>query len=344
MLGLFMVVTAVLVPPDQDSTPPAISPAAFQAWFDSAAEGRLAIPDDVRTNACRYRYVFVGGLQVGMMQGYLAQNAKALRARGVPHQAIHIINPSSHKTVVENAESVRSDLLAIAEQGPEKLVVIAHSRGACDTLAFALRNPRFVADRIHALFLVQGPFGGTGVADYVAGEGPPMDGRMPFGYRMLGQAIGRLEAQFLGQSKHQVITSLSHRASNSFWDGILDANREAVSVVAPKTFYVTSRTGPSRHPLLQRATAWYLKAYYGPNDGLVALEDQSLPGLGTVLAVLDAGHTDLTRRFPAARPKKRLRWALVDAIIMAVGNGPEPVAKRDGNLARTSRRAQGRSR
>ena len=66
-------------------------------------------------------------------------------------------------------------------------------------------------------------------------------------------------------------------------------------------------------------TGWYLGTYYGPNDGLVALEDQSLPGLGTVLAVLDVGHTDLTRRFPAARPKHRLRNALVDAILMAVG-------------------------
>ena len=344
MLGLFILLTAALVPPAQTATPPVISPDAFQAWFDSAAEGRLAIPDDVRTRAGRYRYVFVGGLQIGMMQGYLAQNAKAMRARGVPPQAIHILRPSSHKTVEENAEAVRSELLAIAEEGPEKLVVIAHSRGACDTMAFALRNPRFVADRIAALFLVQGPFGGTGVADYVAGEGPPMDGQMPLGYRVLGQAIGRVEAQVLGQSKHQVITSLSHRSSSSFWNGILEANREAVPVVAPKTFYVTSRTGPSRHPLLQRTTAWYLKAYYGPNDGLVALEDQSLPDLGTVLAVLDAGHTDLTHRFPSGRPKSRLRWALVDAILMAVGNGPEPMAKRDGNLARTAKREQGSSR
>ena len=164
-----------------------------------------------------------------------------------------------------------------------------------------------------------------------------MDGKMPFGYRVLGQAMGRLEAQVLGQSKHQVITSALHRSSSRFWDGILDANSEAIPVVAPRTFYVTSQTGPSKHPLLQRTTAWYLNAYYGPNDGLVSLEDQSLPELGTVLAVLDAGHTDLTRRFPSGRLKKRLRWALVDAVIMAVGSGPGPVAKRDANLARTSR-------
>ena len=90
------------------------------------------------------------------------QNAKELRAQGVPRRAIHFIYPSSHKTVQENAEAVRAQFQEIARLGPEKLVVIGHSRGACDTLAFALENPAFVADHIQALFLVQGPFGGTG--------------------------------------------------------------------------------------------------------------------------------------------------------------------------------------
>jgi len=108
---------------------------------------------------------------------------------------------------------------------------------------------------------------------------------------------------------------------------------------------VTSRTSPSHHPLFQRVTGWYLGTYYGPNDGLVALEDQSLPGLGTVLAVLDVGHTDLTRRFPAARPKHRLRNALVDAIIMAVGTQNAQLAKRSGvTTADASEHAQGSSR
>jgi pimeloyl-ACP methyl ester carboxylesterase len=340
MLGLWMISAVLAFPHSEKGTDVTISPDSFRTWFNDAAAGRLTIPPEVAHNASRFRYVLVGGLHVGMMQGYLAQNAKALRARGVPDEVIHIFNPSSRKTVEENAESVRSELLAIAGLGPEKLVLIAHSRGACDTLAFALGNPRFVADRVQALFLVQGPFGGTGVADYVAGEGPRMDKSMPLGYRVLGKAIGGLEAQLLGQSRHQVISSLSHEASDHFWDGILGTNHKAIPIVSPKTFYVTSRTRPGRHPLLQRTTAWYLNAYYGPNDGLVTLEDQSLPELGTVLAVLDVGHTDLTHRFPSGRPKSRLRWALVDAIIMAVGTGPEPVAKRDSNLARTSRRAQ----
>ena len=55
---------------------------------------------------------------------------RQLRVRGVPPEAIHIVNPSSHRTVVENAEAVREELLAIAEQGPEKLVVIRRQPGS----------------------------------------------------------------------------------------------------------------------------------------------------------------------------------------------------------------------
>jgi pimeloyl-ACP methyl ester carboxylesterase len=341
MIGCVALVTALVCSapaPGADPGAPVIAPADFQKWFELAAESRLVLPSGVEARAKQYRYVLLGGLQFGMMQSYLAQNAKALRARGVPAEAIHIINPSSHQTLVENAEAVREELVTLADEGPEKLVVIAHSRGACDTLAFALRNPHFVSDRIEAMFLVQGPFGGTGLADYVCGEGHAIDGRMPLGHRVLGQAMSRLESQLLGWERHQVVSSLSRRSSNRFWTELLEANRQAIPVVSPRTFYVTSLTEPSRHPLLQRTTAWYLNSYYGPNDGLVALEDQSLPELGTVLAVLDAGHTDLTRRFPAARPRKRLRWALTDAVMMAMGTDAKSTPPRDDNLTRTSRR------
>lgn len=279
------------------------------------------------------------------MPGYFMQNVKELRARGVPRTSIHLVKPDSQQTVDGNARSVRTELREIAAQGTERLVLIGHSRGACDALAFALQNPKFVKEHIRALFLVQGPFGGTPVADYVNGEGTPMDRRMPTGYRVMGQTIGRLESGLLGDDKHEAIASLNRKDSDSFWSEMLRTHRAAIPVVGPRTFYVTSRTGPSHHPLFQRVTGWYLGTYYGPNDGLVALEDQSLPGLGTVLAVLDVGHTDLTRRFPAARPKHRLRNALVDAIIMAVGTQNAQLARQsDVTTAHASQNAQGNSR
>ena len=204
--------------------------------------------------------------------------------------------------------------------GPEKLVVIAHSRGACDTLAFALQNPEFIADHVEAMFLVQGPFGGTGVADYVTGEGPPIDSRIPLPHRVVGQAMGRLEESRIARGQHGGLPSLTRSASKKFWERALRKHRAAIDLVGPKTFYVTTKTKPAHLRLFLQATAWYLGTHFGPNDGMVAIDDQVVEGVGTVLAVLDAGHTDLTHQFPSAVPKRRLRKALIDAILMAVGH------------------------
>jgi pimeloyl-ACP methyl ester carboxylesterase len=313
---------------DAPSASPAPSRAEFSAWFEAARHGRLAIPDDVCQGASRYRYVFVNGLDIGLTQGCFTQNLKQLRARGVPRSAIHLIDPSAKKTVAENLGAMRREMMEIADRGPEPLVVIAHSRGACDALAFALTNPEFVTDRVRAIFLIQGPFGGSSAADFASGEGNRIDRQMPPAYRLGARVMGQLESKLLDRDKQAVIASLSHSASERFWERLIEKHRDSLAVVGPKVFYVTSQTRPSHHPVLQRITAWYVDTYYGPNDGLIALEDQIVPGVGTVLAVLEAGHTDLTHRFPSARPKKKLRQALVDAIVMSVGT-PDPGAAPD---------------
>jgi len=319
VFGYLTLLLVLQAPPNPAETYSGVSPAQFRTWFDAARDGKLEIPAKVSRTARRYRYVFVSGFHNEQMPGYFAQNAKELRAKSVPKRSVHFISPSSHKTVAGNAKAVRSEFLEIARQGPEKLVVIAHSRGACDSLAFALQNPEFVADHIQALFLVQGPFGGTGVADYVVGEGPALDREMPWRHRLIAYSLGRLEAYQLNRGKHGGLPSLTRQASKEFWERALEEHEAAIPVVAPRTFYVTTKTKPSRLRLFLQATASYLGTYFGPNDGIVALEDQALPELGTVLAVLDAGHMDLTHRSASSRPKRRLQTALIDAIIMTVG-------------------------
>ncbi len=319
MIGHLTLLAWLFVAPPPVQTDPIISPAEFRVSFDSALAGKLSVPADVKRAARSYRYVFVGGFMNEGMSEYFKQNAKELRAIGVPRKAVHYVYPSSQATIEENAATVRGKFQEFAALGPEKLVVIAHSRGACDALAFALRNPRFVADHVQALFLVQGPFGGTGIADYLIGDGPPIDKRMPLKQRLIALGLGRLEEFALSRGKHGGLSSLTRRASQEFWEGALDEHQDAISVVSPKTFYVTARTKPAHLRLFLQATAWYLGTHFGPNDGMVALEDQSVTGVGTVVAILDAGHTDLTHRFPSAPPKRRLRRALIDAIIMGVG-------------------------
>jgi pimeloyl-ACP methyl ester carboxylesterase len=319
MFGFLTLYLALYTTPEQAGVCPGVSAAQFCKWFDAAREGKLHIPAKVSRTARRFRYVFVGGFQSERMLGYFAQNAKELRARSVPKQSVHFISPSSHKSVAENAEAVREAFLDIALRGPEKLVVIAHSRGACDTLAFALENPEFVSDHIQAMFLVQGPFGGSGLADYIVGEGPAMDRQMPWRHRLIAYVLGSLEAFQVHRGKHGGLPSLTRSASKEFWEDALEEHREAIPIVAPRTYYVTTETTPARLKLLLQTTASYLGAYFGPNDGIVALEDQAVPEVGTVLGVLDAGHRDLTNRFLSSRAKKRLQNALMDAIIMAVG-------------------------
>jgi pimeloyl-ACP methyl ester carboxylesterase len=341
VLGPLILSMALLTPPEDaagNPQAPAPSPTRteFSSWFQAARRGRLAIPEEVGEGASRYRYVLVNGLDIGLTQGCFAQTLKQLRARGVPRDAIHLIDPNPRTTVAENLRPMRRELREIADRGPEPLVLIAHSRGACDTLAFALTNPDFVAERVRAIFLVQGPFGGSGAADFVAGDGNRIDRQMPPAYRLGARVMGQLESKFMDRDKHSVIASLSRDASSRFWERLIEENRDAVALVSPKVFYVTSQTRPSHHPLLQRVTAWYVDTYYGPNDGLIALEDQTVPGVGKVLAVLDAGHTDLTHRFPSARPQKKLRQALVDAIVMAVGTPSNGEASNSDGLVATS--------
>ena len=309
-----------------DGPAPTLEPGEFRGWFDDARAGTLRIPAGVEAEARRFRYVFVAGFRNEGMRGYFAQNVKELRAQGVPREAIHVIAPSSDRTIAGNAPEVNARFRAIAAQGPEPLVVIAHSRGACDALAFALANPRFVRDRVRALFLVQGAFGGTAVADYVAGDGPGLDRRIPLRHRALAGLAGRVETRRLKRGEHGGLAELTRSAAREFWERTLEEHADAVPIVGPRTFYVTSRTTPARLRSVLRSTAWYLStAVSGPNDGMVALEDQSLPELGTVLAVLDAGHADLTGRAPTTRAPQQVRRALIQGIVMAVG---QPEANR----------------
>ncbi|MHC5537223.1 alpha/beta fold hydrolase [Singulisphaera rosea] len=291
----------------------------FESWFEEGARGNLKIPAAVASAAKTYRYVFVAGFHNERMPGYFARNVKELRAHGVDRRAIHVIAPSSHETFDENFDEVRDKFLDVAKTGPEKLVVIAHSRGACDALAFALRNPDFARDHIHAMFLVQGPFGGSGLADFVTGAGPSMDRSIPWKYRLIAHVLGVVERRSLRRGKLGGLPGLTRDASRDFWRRLLDGHKEAIPVVGPKTYYITSETPAPSLRIFKRAAAWYLRTYVGASDGVVARGDQSLEGFGTVLAVLDAGHTDLTNRFPSSRAAKNYRNALVQCILMTVG-------------------------
>ena len=306
--------------------PPAVAPGEFRAWFDAAREGTLVIPEEVARGARRFRYVFVAGFAHEQMRGYFAQNVKDLRAVGVTKAAIHTISPSSGETVEESAEAFRRQVFTIASQGPEPLVIVAHSRGACDTLAFALTEPGFVRDHVAALFLVQGAFGGTALADYVVGEGHPIDDKMPEQFRTFTRVIGEIERELVRRGPHAGLPGLTRVEARAYWSRMLRQNAAAIPAIGPRTFYVRTAIEPARLGRFRRAIGYYLTTYGGPNDGIVALDDQHLPGLGTSLGVLECGHGELTCNLDSGPEARKLRRALTPCLVMAVGR-PAPRAE-----------------
>lgn len=298
---------------------PTIKPSEFQDWFLASFDGTLELDDDLTERVQEFRYVFVMGLMNERSPGYLEQNVRELKQLGVPSNRIHRIAPSSDASFRENLDEIRAAFKEVAEQGSEPMVIIGHSRGACDALAFALHEAEFISERVVALFLVQGPFGGSGAADYVLGSGVPMDRKIPPPARALANLFRNAAARKLERGKHSGIVDLTSDASERFWKRLLVSRRSAIPIVGPRTFYIEATVPPSRQPPLRRPVARYLETYYGPNDGLVAAGDQYLPDLGTRLGMLEVSHMDLTHRFPAARPQRRLRGALVQAIAVSVG-------------------------
>jgi hypothetical protein len=303
----------------QFDIPPTVTPQEFQAWFDAADDGDLVVPDAVVQGARRFRYVFVGGFANEQMKGYFVQNTKDLHAMGVPRSSIHMIFPSSRETIEESAQSIREAFFTISSRGPERIVVIAHSRGACDALAFALTEPEFIRDHVEALFLVQGAFGGTALADYVVGNGPSMDNRMPARFRIIAGVVANLERGLIRRGHHAGLSGLTRAESQPFWARMLADHANAIPILAPRTFFIRSESRPSRLGRFRRAIGWYLNIYDGPNDGIVAVKDQYIPGLGTSLCILNCGHGDLTCNLTSGRSARRVRRALTQCVAMAVG-------------------------
>lgn len=321
MIGMILLLAGAVAGLD---APPAVAPGEFRAWFDAAREGTLQVPEEVARTARRFRYVFVAGFAHEQIPGYFAQNVKDLRTLGVPKGAIHAVFPSSEETVEESAEAFRRRVFTIASEGPEPLVIVAHSRGACDALAFALTEPGFVRDHVAALFLVQGAFGGTALADYVVGEGHPIDEKVPEQFRTFTRVIGEIERELVRRGPHAGLPGLTRVEARTYWARMLRQHAAAIPAIGPRTFFVRTAIDPARLGRFRRAIGHYLSAYGGPNDGIVALDDQHLPGVGTSLGVLDCGHGELTCAVDSGPEARKLRRALTPCLVMAVGRAAPP--------------------
>lgn len=311
---------------------PLIEPKQFQEWLLQSQHSPPILAPDARLRARRYHYTFVKGfLNETMPTGYFWDHIAELQSLGVTHDHIHVVSPCSGKSFDENQLTVKQELTQpVLDSDDEPEVIVAHSRAARDVLAFALLNPTFVREHVKAIFLIQGALLGSSVADYIKGEGPPIDRRVPSAYRIELEWIGKTARTFGGMFGIDTgFAELTHLDSAEFLDSIFASHPDAAAMISDKIFYIQGSKNPAHVSPLIRATAHYLQysckielnergESICPNDGLVATHEQWLPGIGTSLAVFNADHTDLTNSWPISSEGNRKRLMLTRAIFTSV--------------------------
>ena len=292
----------------------AVTPAQFSQWLAEYSGNKENLLPAVQKKAATFQYALVSGFLNEFAPGYFGDNRETLIANGVPADSIHIYSPYSSRSVEENAETYLPEQFApLAKKG--KLVLIGHSKGAAEILSFALQNPKFVEKNVESIFLIQGAFGGSGLADYIKGEGHPVDDQMPwckrfsFELKYLFALVG--DAVLLGDG----IESLTHKNAAEYWTKLKKTSTDAVATIGSKVYYIQSvLKNPDDASAFIRNPAWYMHTYYGPNDGLVELKDQYVPWVGTPLVIMDTDHTGLVVDNPISKAPKSLRETLTKAI------------------------------
>lgn len=307
-----------------------LDPAQFSAWYQAQSQPNAVFPSEAATRAKELKWVFVKGfLNEVMRVGYFSAQVSELKRLGVPSGQIRTLAPSSFQSNDANAENLFRDIETFAGDSGHKVVLVGHSRGAASLLAVLLEHAEFTRRRVEAVFLIQGAFGGSAIADYFQGEGPEPDSRIPSAYRNQFCAITTVGGALAGcLGLDTAIAEMTHRKSAERWKELLERHSLGLTELGKKVFYITGRKEPAKAAPMIRANAHYIHYSCGdkpdskgnlicPNDGMLAEKDQILPGFGTPLASLRADHLDLIKPFPFSLEPASYRTRFSRALILS---------------------------
>ena len=287
----------------------------FATWYEEGKTGQLALSWAVENHLQDFRFVLVAGFLNEVFPGAFSENVSELTRLGVPKERIYTLYPSSSETYLSNSHWLRQQLENIEEKGSGRIVLIAHSRGAVDVLADAIQNEAWTKRNVAAIFLFNGPFGGSPLANYMEGDAPIAGPSMPKKARDLAYLYGSASQLLIKPYAESGLREMTLERSNSFWKRLLAEFPQAPSELGPFIYYVKARFVPDGTDPFMYATGTYLSTYYGDNDGIVLTKDQFLPEIGSVLAVLDCNHNDLVSS-SSYGSSTNIRAGITDAIAM----------------------------
>ncbi len=277
--------------------------------------------DALTAHAADFEYVFIGGFLGDFINriGAFAPLGAELRALGVPPSQFHIVCPSSARTVEDNARNfLPSRLAEIAAGTSRKLVVVAYSKGAPEFLTYAFEHPALIEERVEGVFFMEGAFGGSPLADFIETRpAPRLTTRLSnrVGMRSL-RRLALLVYPWLAGVKSVTTSESVHRI-----EGWLAEYASVIERLHDKLVFVQAWADPKRATYRLKMGTRFITAVTGlKSDGVIPLEAQIVPGIGTLSIVLDGvDHSLPCSRVLTGRGPSRVR-AFTRAMVSCLGH------------------------
>jgi pimeloyl-ACP methyl ester carboxylesterase len=243
--------------------------------------------------------VFVSGFLNEIFPKYYKDNILGIqKVFNLNSELIHVIKPSSRRSVESNATWLRTEILSINRKNPAPIILVGHSKGAAESLSMLMAYPELVKEGIvRDLISVQGAIFGSYIADLYSTVPPKNDSiRQGLFSWLLAQADHHARVfddwvtnKLFDDGIDSLETENSRQRFQRLLQQLSNENRELLN---DRVHYVISHIDTRDSGMLTYLSSWYLSVL-GLNDGVLMLEDQHSEDLGRVLAHYYADHTDL---------------------------------------------------
>lgn len=244
-------------------------------------------------------YVFITGLAGDIAPGYFQHAMQQLEELGIPKSSIHLLRPPSRRSSLENARALRERLARI----PGRLVVIAHSKGANESFLFAVENPKFIEERIEAMYLMQASYFGSPLADELLFRKTHDISHASPWQRFLIRAEKLRGRVMYGVLFRRGLRGLATKEAGEVMNRVMTANPGSQRLLKERLHFITTAMqGPGLTRLILDL--------YGDSDGVNPVPTQYVPDWGNHLAHLEAGHVDLILPWGNIARKRALARAI----------------------------------
>lgn len=217
--------------------------------------------------------------------------AKGLREKGF--KELVEVTPSLSTTASEFSTLFHHYVVASKAKFPDRpIVLLGHSRGAPYILEYLLSHPSVLVNgTIGKVVFIQGALNGSFIGSLGLMTSITWALATPL---IVNKILKKIPAvsEYSIQDLISGFSTVSHGIGKVFKRRILKMEAAARSALNEKLIYIRSHQPCGNIDPDFKLSCQALRAL-GPNDGLLLLKDQVIPGVGKVIADLESGHMDL---------------------------------------------------